>query len=86
MPVIETTDGALIQPNRVYVPPPHSVVTLNDGDIKVEARSAQSFADGFFDSSGSVFRERAIGIVLSGALTRANHSPCYGPRGREHGS
>jgi two-component system CheB/CheR fusion protein len=71
MPVIEAADGVRIQPNQVYVPPPHSVVTLIDGHIHVEARSAQSDRvfrpiDGFFDSLGSVLRERAIGIVLSG--------------------
>src|SRR5882757_2855986 len=71
MPVIEAADGVQIQPNQVYVPPPHSVVTLIDGHIHVEARSAQSDRvfrpiDGFFDSLGSVLRERSVGIVLSG--------------------
>jgi two-component system, chemotaxis family, CheB/CheR fusion protein len=71
MPVIEAADGVRIQPNQVYVPPPHSVVTLSDGHIKVEARSPQSDRiyrpiDGFFDSLGSVLRERSVGIVLSG--------------------
>jgi two-component system CheB/CheR fusion protein len=71
MPVIEAADGVKIEPNQVYVPPPHSVVTLNDGHIKVEARSAHSDRvfrpiDGFFDSLGSVLRERSVGIVLSG--------------------
>ena len=71
MPVIEAVDGVQIQPNRVYVPPPHSVVTLNDGHIHVEARSAQS--DRVFRPdrwilrfSGSTLRERSVGIVLSG--------------------
>ena len=71
MPVIEAADGARLEPNHVYIPPPHSVVTLNDGHIKVESRSAQSDRvfrpiDGFFDSLGSVLRERSVGIVLSG--------------------
>jgi two-component system, chemotaxis family, CheB/CheR fusion protein len=71
MPVIDAADGVQIQANQVYVPPPHSVVTLIDGHIHVEARSAQSDRvfrpiDGFFDSLGSVLRERSVGIVLSG--------------------
>ena len=71
MPVIEATDGVLIEQNRVYVPPPHAVVTLNDGHFKVEIRSPQADRvfrpiDGFFDSLGSLLRERAVGIVLSG--------------------
>jgi two-component system, chemotaxis family, CheB/CheR fusion protein len=71
MPVVEVADRVLIRPNHVYVPAPHALVTLSDGHIKVEARSAQSDRvfrpiDGFFDSLGSVLRERSVGIVLSG--------------------
>ena len=71
MPAIEAADGARIRPNQVYVLPPHSVVTLIEGHIHVEARAAHSDRvfrpiDGFFDSLGAVLRERAIGIVLSG--------------------
>ncbi|HEX3911876.1 MAG TPA: chemotaxis protein CheB [Steroidobacteraceae bacterium] len=71
MPVIEAENGVRIEPNHVYVPPPHSVVTLNAGHIRVESRSPQSDRvfrpiDGFFDSLGSVLRERSVGIVLSG--------------------
>ncbi len=71
MPVIEAVDGVRILSNQVYVPPPHSEVTLSDGLIKVEPRSPQSERvyrpiDRFFDSLGSSLRERSVGIVLSG--------------------
>ena len=35
MPVKEGIDGMLIEPNCVYVPPPHAVVTLTDGRLAV---------------------------------------------------
>src|ERR1700743_1174488 len=71
MPVVEAVDGVRIEPNRVYIPLPHSLVTLNDGHIKVEQLSARSERvyrpiDRFFDSLGSALRERSVGIVLSG--------------------
>jgi two-component system CheB/CheR fusion protein len=69
MPVIEGADGVRVEPNRVYVPPPHSVVTLSDGRLRVDA-SAHDGAfrpiDAFFDALGTEVRERAVGIVLSG--------------------
>ncbi len=36
MPVVEAYDGAAIEPNHVYVPPPHAVVTLRDGHLGIE--------------------------------------------------
>ena len=71
MPVVEAADRVRIEPNRVYVPLPHSLVTLDDGHIKVEAHSPRSERiyrpiDRFFDSLGSALRERSVGIVLSG--------------------
>ena len=71
MPVIEVSESIRIRPNHVYVPPPHSIVTLSGGHLMVEIPSADSERllrpiDGFFDSLGSALRERAVGIVLSG--------------------
>jgi two-component system CheB/CheR fusion protein len=71
MRVVEAIDGALIDPNCVYVPPPHSVVTLTGGRLGVQmpAPGAQlNFRpiDAFFDSLASSLQEQAIGIVLSG--------------------
>ena len=36
MRVLEGQDGALIEANCVYVPPPHAVVTLKDGRLGVK--------------------------------------------------
>ncbi|HEX4152796.1 MAG TPA: CheR family methyltransferase [Steroidobacteraceae bacterium] len=71
MRVEEGADGTRILPNRVYVPPPHAVVTLVDGCLAVQMPPHDSERlfrpiDGFFDSLGAVLRERAVGIVLSG--------------------
>src|ERR1700743_1586697 len=71
MRVLDATDGIQIEPNCVYVPPPHTVVTLLDGHLSVEhppEGGERMFRpiDGFFDSLGVVFREQSVGIVLSG--------------------
>lgn len=70
MRVLDGLDGALIEPNCVYVPPPHSLVTVSDGHLVVQPPDSSDRLfrpiDGFFDSLGSALRERAVGIVLSG--------------------
>ncbi len=71
MPVLEGADGTRVEPNHVYVPPPHGVITMIDAHLSVEASADQTDhqfrpIDGFFDSLGTVLKERAVGIVLSG--------------------
>ncbi len=71
MRVIDASDGCLIEPNCVYVPPPQAIVTLSDGLLGVVAPRVDNDRlyrpiDGFFDSLGFALRERAVGIVLSG--------------------
>lgn len=69
--VMEAIDGTRIEPNTVYVPPPHSIVLFYAGCLHVqypETDSDRLFRpiDGFFDSLAHALRENAIGIVLSG--------------------
>jgi len=71
MPVIDVSERVEMKPNHVYVPSPHSIVTLSDGHLNVEMPPEFSERrlrpiDSFFDSLGSVMRDRAVGIVLSG--------------------
>jgi two-component system CheB/CheR fusion protein len=71
MKVIHAVDDMMIEPNRVYVPPPHSLVTLSQGRIKIQGElhgSLEIFRpiDTFFDSLGAELKDRAVGIVLSG--------------------
>ena len=70
MPVKDGLDGVLVEPNCVYVPPPHSVVTLVDGRLVVRSAAEEERIyrpiDGFFDALASSLGEQAVGIVLSG--------------------
>jgi two-component system CheB/CheR fusion protein len=71
MRVIEGQDGMTLEANSVYVPPPHSIVTLRDGRLEVRMPAADDLKlprpiDAFFDSLGAALGSRAIGIVLSG--------------------
>ncbi len=71
MRVLEGVDGALIQPNCVYVPPPHAVVTLANGRLGVRLPALDDPRvfrpiDAFFGALGDAVREQAVGIVLSG--------------------
>jgi two-component system CheB/CheR fusion protein len=70
MPVVDVVDGTLIEPNRVYVPPPHSIVTVANRRIGIQAPDAAERIfrpiDAFFDSLATSMRRLAVGIVLSG--------------------
>ncbi len=71
MPVVEANQGTRLEPNHIYVPPPHSFVTVVDGALGVQPVSENGDRlfrpiDGFFDSLGTALRDRAVGIVLSG--------------------
>ena len=73
MPVVEVTDGAVLEPNRVYLPPPHTLATIEHGRLRLrlglpDVREERPI-DGFFDSLAATMRENAIGIVLSGTGT-----------------
>jgi two-component system CheB/CheR fusion protein len=71
MPVVEAVSGTCIEPDHVYVPPPHTIVTIRNGVFGVElpvegGERLTRPIDGFFDSLAAAFKERAVGIVLSG--------------------
>jgi two-component system CheB/CheR fusion protein len=71
MPVVDAVHGTRLKPNHVYVPPPHSLVSLDHGALGVILPAENHDRlfrpiDGFFDSLGSSLGERAVGIVLSG--------------------
>ena len=71
MPVIEAQDDEPIAPNTVYVPPPHAIVGLTQGRLRirmppVDAPREHRPIDNFFNSLATEQRENAIGIVLSG--------------------
>jgi two-component system CheB/CheR fusion protein len=70
MPVSETGNGTLIEPNRVYTSPSDKDVVVVDGRLCLTPRSdldrIRLPIDKFFTSLGHDCRARAIGIVLSG--------------------
>lgn len=70
MPVIEASADTLIEPNHIYVPPPHSIVTIVGNHLAIEMppdnERIHQPIDAFFDSLGTALGEKAIGIVLSG--------------------
>jgi two-component system, chemotaxis family, CheB/CheR fusion protein len=71
MRVLEGLDGAAIEPNCVYVPPPHAIVGVREGRLVVrlplddDARHYRPI-DSLFDALASELHEQAVGIVLSG--------------------
>ena len=71
MPIREVTEGCLVDPDCVYVPPPGVVVTLNGDRLRLhrlapnEAREPSPISM-FFDSLAVALQEDAIGVVLSG--------------------
>jgi two-component system CheB/CheR fusion protein len=69
--VLEAVDGIRVEPNCVYVPPPHVLVSLIDGDIRIETPTQDKDGlfrpiDGFFNSMATALGDRSVGIVLSG--------------------
>jgi two-component system CheB/CheR fusion protein len=74
MPIVETADDTDLKPDHVYVPPPHSIVTLAGGRRLTSAPAEASDRvfrpiDAFFDSLGTELGDQAVGIVLSGTGT-----------------
>ncbi len=72
MPVVDATDALAIEPNCVYVAPPHALTTISAGHLRLSSPSRDDDRlfrpiDAFFDSLGSALCEQAIGIVLSGS-------------------
>ena len=70
-PVTEPGDKELIEPGRVYVAPPDYHLLVDGGRfaLSLEARVqyARPSIDVLFESVADGYRERAIGIVLTGA-------------------
>src|SRR5579862_6850272 len=71
MQVLPVQKELRMEANRVYVISPNTVLRVREGRLHPEKRSAESYKpiDIFFQSLADEFRERAIGIVLSGTAT-----------------
>ncbi len=69
--VVAVQQDVRIQANHVYVISPNTVLRVENGRLIPHKRPAESFRpiDSFFDSLAAEFKDRAIGIVLSGTAT-----------------
>ncbi len=69
MPVVTAADGAILQPDHVYIAPHGVYLTLEGGVLRLQhaARmSAANLLDTFLVSLATTQREKAVAIVLSG--------------------
>ena len=71
MTVRAVEDGDLVAADTVYVPPPHVGCVLREGRLHLVSAPPdppRDFRpiDGFFDILAASYRDRAVGIVLSG--------------------
>ncbi|WP_121969911.1 chemotaxis protein CheB [Leptolyngbya sp. BC1307] len=71
MPVQQVTDRMTVEPNEIYVIPPNSQMTLEDGLLHLGPRQKTNGkyhpGDAFFESLALDRGTKAIAIVLSGA-------------------
>src|SRR5713101_566846 len=70
MPVVEATEGMVVEANRVCILPPNKYMTISGGVLRltgpVERRGLQTSFDLFLRSLAADQREKAICIILSG--------------------
>ncbi|OIP77372.1 MAG: hypothetical protein AUK48_04080 [Oscillatoriales cyanobacterium CG2_30_44_21] len=71
IPVHQAQEGMKIAPNNVYVIPPNTLMTLDQGVLKLaprhRVRGKYMAIDGFFNSLAADRGSQAIAIVLSGS-------------------
>lgn len=73
VPVLEAKNDRMLAPDHVYVIPPNANLRIARGVLKVEprevTRGASRSIDLFLESLAEDQRERAIGVILSGAAS-----------------
>src|SRR6185436_6592851 len=69
LPVSAAIAGEQIKPDHVYVIPPATILTVEDGRIDLKPRgNGRTFpVDLLFKSLATAYGDRAIGIVLAGS-------------------
>ncbi|WP_336487797.1 chemotaxis protein CheB [Methylobacterium nigriterrae] len=69
-PVLHAENATRIEPGHVYVAPPDHHMRLEEGRIRLDQEPKVNFArpaaDPLFISAAETYRERVVGIVLSG--------------------
>jgi two-component system, chemotaxis family, CheB/CheR fusion protein len=69
--VAAATDGVRVESGRVYVIPPDTHMTVIDGHLRVRPRPVGHGSvqiDALFMSIAEFYRDKAVGVILSGAL------------------
>lgn len=70
LPVLEVKNGMAILPNKIYITPPDSEITTNNGFFTLTKSNVlagpKPSIDAFFHSLSQDKREKAIGVILSG--------------------
>jgi two-component system CheB/CheR fusion protein len=73
MPVIQVTDGMAVEPNRVYVIPPNTEMTIHEGRLRLIARpggeTRHTPINSFLSALAEDQQSMAIGVILSGIGT-----------------
>ena len=73
MPVLQATDGAIIEPDHIYVIPPGSNLSVGDGALHLSEPTAPHGArmpvDFLLNSMAGAYGDRSIAIILSGTGT-----------------
>lgn len=73
MPVLQVSETVAIEPNHVYIIPPKNNLVMNDGHLQLlpveRPNSRHGEIDLFLRALAEVHRERAVGIIMSGAGT-----------------
>jgi two-component system, chemotaxis family, protein-glutamate methylesterase/glutaminase len=72
LPAEQAQDGAALEPNRIYVAAPDHHLLVVDGHVRVvrgpHENGHRPAIDPLFRSAAVSYRERAIAVVLTGAL------------------
>src|SRR5262245_50323904 len=69
MPVKTAVDGAILNPNELYVCPPDHIMTMADGKLRLQLRADEAQRkpiDVFLSSLAEEHAEASIGVLLSG--------------------
>jgi len=72
MPAAHAVDGEPLRQGRIYVAPPDHHLTLSDGHVAVtrgpRENGVRPAVDPLFRTAARLYRDRVIGVVLSGTL------------------
>ena len=69
MPVVTVEDAMSIEPNRVHLIPPGSLMTIAVGQLRLSPKNPRGLSlpiDLFFNSLASEYGNHAVGVILSG--------------------